>query len=187
MSFGGPLIGAAFKTLKLQGFPADNRVMTTDNTHDLVGTLNKRAQEAATATRQPDYRARALEAAFAQGSEDRAWACVRLAADLRADNENAAALSVLDDAWLLGPSEEAERAIYTVAIAVHCDLGSHPTAEVIEREQAARSVDGHFARAAARLYAELARSTGDDEHSERRQHYSEMVSEGPETNPAVAA
>lgn len=171
----------------MQGLSVDNDVVSADNTHDLVGTLHKRAQEAANGPRQPDYRARALEAAFAQGSDDRAWARIRLAADLRADSEAAAALSVLDDACLLGPSEEAERAIYTVAIAVHCDLGSHPTAEVIEREQAARSVDAYFARVAARLYSELARATGDDEHGQRHKHYSALADEGPEANSAVAA
>lgn len=161
--------------------------MSTDNTHDLVGTLQRRAQEAASGSRQPDYRARAVEAAFAQGSDDRAWARVRLAADLRADGDSAAALDVLDEAWLLGATDAAECAIFTVAIATHCDLGAHPTAEVIEREQAARSIDAKFARAAARLYSELFQATGDDPHRVRRDLYIALIAELEETNPAVAA
>jgi hypothetical protein len=161
--------------------------MTPDNAHDLVGALHKRAQDAAAGTRQPDYRARAVEAAFAQGPGDRAWARVRLAADLRADDQKEAALAVLDDAWLLRPCEEAERAIFTVAIAVHCDLGAHPTAEIIEREQAARSVDSHFAWAAVRLYSELSKVTDDEEHHQRREHYSEMIGESADGRSALAA
>jgi hypothetical protein len=68
-----------------------------------------------------DYRARALEAAFAQRADDRAWARIRLAAALRADGDTEAALSVLDEAWLLGSQDETECAIYTVAMAIHCD------------------------------------------------------------------
>ena len=140
-----------------------------------------------TSPRQADYRARALEAVFAQGSDDRAWARIRLAADLRADGEFAAALGVLDEAWLLGPSAEAECAIYTVAIAVHCDLGAHPTAEVIEREQAVRVADAKFARAAARLYSELVRATDDEAHRSRRDRYIAMIDELEDSTTAVAA
>jgi hypothetical protein len=171
----------------LQAFPADNSEMTTDNTHALVGVLHERARAAATEPRQPDYQSRAFEAAFAQGPDDRAWARIRLAADLRADDQKQAALSVLDDAWLLCPSDEAERAIYTVAIAVHCDLGAYPTAVILEREQASRSVDGHFARAAARLYSELLEVTGEEEHRIRRSSYSGIADESEGGRSVIAA
>lgn len=69
------------------------------------------------------------------------WTLGRLAADLRAPGDDARSLDILDAAWLLDPEDEAIRAIETVAMACHCDMGTHLTAV--------------HARVAVRLYAEL--------------------------------
>ena len=177
----------------MQGFLADNATMQTDSSHDLVGTLHKRAQDAANGPRQPDYRARAYEAAFAQGSDERAWSRVRLAADLRADGEKEAALRVLDEAWMLGASEDAERAIYTVAIALHCDLVltqlPRSSAQSVEQPQSECPVvkSSDFARASARLYSELFKVTEDDEHRRRWEHYAAIAGKSAGAASALAA
>lgn len=67
------------------------------------------------------------------------------------------------------------------------DLGAHLTAEVIEREQASRTVDVKFAHAAARLYSELARVTGDEAHRRRRDHYVAVIGELEAGAAGVAA
>jgi hypothetical protein len=157
------------------------------NTPGLVDALNRRVEEVGREVRQANFRARALEAAFARSGEERAWSRVRIAADLRAEGEHEQALRVLDAAWVLGPSEEVERAIFTVAIATHCDLNSHLTAEVIEREQAGRSIDVKFARAAVRLYSELASVTQDAAHHARRDHYLTTINLSETRDTAAAA
>jgi hypothetical protein len=114
---------------------------------------------------------RTIEAALAESSDERAWVLVRLAEDLRARGRADVALRALDAAWELRPSEEPRRAIFTCAISAHCDLGQHVVAEVIEREQAARSIDDEFALAALRLYSALSRMTGLRIHYARRADY----------------
>ena len=95
------------------------------------------------------------------------------------------ALWVLDRADELGAASEPTRAIFTVAIAIHCDMNQHEIAVPLEREQAVRfEVDTHFARAAARLYAELPEKTGEVTYLERRDHYVALI-EG--ASPAIAA
>jgi hypothetical protein len=114
---------------------------------------------------------RTIEAALAESSDERAWVLVRLAEDLRALGRADVALRALDAAWELRPSEEPRRAIFTCAISAHCDLDQHIVAEVIEREQAARSMDDEFALAALRLYSALSRMTGSRIHYARRADY----------------
>ena len=84
-------------------------------------------------------------------------------------------MKALDAACELQPSDEVRRAAYACAIEAHCDLGQYIVAEVIEREQATRSVDDAFARAALRLYSALSRWTGFDSHLARRAHYISLL------------
>lgn len=127
--------------------------------------------DAAAVTQASDLSGRAIEAALAESSDERVWVLVRLAHDLRELGRPEVALRALDAAWELRPSEEPRRAIFTAAIHAHCDLGHHADAEVVEREQAGRSIDEHFALAALRLYSALSRMTGLDVHFARRAHY----------------
>jgi hypothetical protein len=112
--------------------------------------------------RVPDYPRRAVEAALATSTDDRAWALVRLAADLRADGDRARALRVLDLAWELGPSSAPAAAMFTCAIACHCDEHELATAHMVASEQPGEHRDVRFARAACRLYATLLAETGDE-------------------------
>jgi hypothetical protein len=108
---------------------------------------------------------------------------VRLAADLRAIGKADVSLWVLDRAWSLDPSEKIERAIFTCAIGAHCDLGQHAAAAVIEREQAARSMDDRFARAALRLYAEIAAYGRDADADARCASYAALLDKGLDELP----
>lgn len=103
------------------------------------------------------------------------WALVRRADALRALGDPGRALRVLDRAWALGPAEDAELAIYTCAIAAHCDLRQHFTAVLIEREQVRRAIDAGFARAAHRLYAELEETVWGELVDGRRQMYAALL------------
>jgi hypothetical protein len=118
---------------------------------------------------------RAIEAARAESNDERAHVLVRLAQDLRRYGRAAVALRALDAACELQPSDEVRRAAYTCAIEAHCDLGQYIVAEVIEREQATRSVDDAFARAALRLYSASSRWTGFDSQFARRAHYLSLI------------
>jgi hypothetical protein len=104
-------------------------------------------------------------------TEDRAWALVKLAADFRALGDLDAALRLLDTAWQARPGGRAERAIFTVAVAVHCDAGRHEVAETLAREQSERSTDALFAMAAARVHAELWAASGLEEHALSRDRF----------------
>ena len=130
-------------------------------------------------TRTTEPANRAIEAARAESSDDRARALVRLAQDLRQHGRAAVTLQVLDAAYQLFPSEEVRRAAYTCAIEAHCDLGHYVVAEVIEREQASRSIDEAFARAALRLYSALSRWTGFESHYGRRADYILLLGRRP--------
>ena len=112
--------------------------------------------------RVPDFPRRAIEAALATGTDDRVWALVRLAADLRADGDQRKALSVLDIAWGMEPSAGPSAALFTCAIACQCDEGDFVTAHVVASEQPDEYRDVKFARAACRLYATLLAETGEE-------------------------
>jgi uncharacterized protein YkwD len=51
-------------------------------------------------------------------------------------------------AWMLEPGDEAVRAVETVAIACHCDIGTHETAVRIEQQASSLPPDLHYARRA---------------------------------------
>jgi hypothetical protein len=87
---------------------------------------------------------------------------VRLAADLRAMREHRTALGVLDLVWHMKPSAHASAAMFTCAIACHCDLGDLFTAQLIASEQPDEYRDAKFGRAACRLYAALLDETDEE-------------------------
>lgn len=146
---------------------------TLGDQNSLARDLHLRAATAAASgdERQVDVIGRVLTLATAQRSDDRAWALVRLAADLRALGRHEDALRVLDAAWFLQPSEHPELAIFTCAIAIHCDREAHDVAVTLERDFAERGIDLKFGRACVRLYTQLAALTEDDEHLERLAQY----------------
>ena len=78
---------------------------------------------------------------------------------------------MLDAAWHLGPSEQPELAMFSCAIAVHCDRGEHAVAVTVERDFIERGIDLRFGRACLRLYSELYQQTEDEEHLARRDSY----------------
>jgi phage terminase large subunit-like protein len=126
---------------------------------------------------------RAVEAACGGSIEERSIALVALARDLRRIGEARLALSVLDITWSLAPSPETQRSAYACAIEVHCDLRQHDRARSIEREQARRSIDADFARAALRLFTELATGTGEDEANGFAEMYSAILAGAPDELP----
>ena len=71
-------------------------------------------------------------------STSEAWALIRLAADLR-DARPSSARMRSTAAWLARAEDEAVRAIETIAIACHCDMGTHETAVRIEQQQSLAS------------------------------------------------
>jgi hypothetical protein len=142
-------------------------------------TLDRELLELAAGTvrqrRQANLVARCMEAALATTADDRTWALVRLAADLRVLERYDEALFVLDTAWLqLEASEHAELAMFTCAIAIHCDREDLDIALKLERDLADRP-DLKFARACLRLYTDLCGETEDDLHRARRELYRSLV------------
>jgi hypothetical protein len=143
---------------------ADRRAMSESNGHtDLIDDLTSVIRQKTWPERVPDLPRRAVEAALATTTDERAWALVRLAADLRALGDRDRALGVLDLAWGLEPSTRPAAAMFTCAIACHCDEGDLVTADVIASEQPDDYRDVKFARAACRLYATLLAETGEEE------------------------
>jgi hypothetical protein len=139
--------------------------MSDSNGHvDLLGDLHSRLDggEAPWPRRIPDLPRRAVEAALASSTDERAWALVRLAADLRAMDDQRTALRVLDLAWSMGPSTHPAAAMFTCAVACHCDLDDLYTAQLIAGEQPDDYRDVKFARAACRLFAALLEETGEE-------------------------
>lgn len=129
---------------------------------------------------------RCLEIAAATRADDRAWALVKLAADLRRLERYDDALRVLDLASELLGDPRSELAVYTCAIAVHCDRSEHEVAIKLERQVVAGGVDVKFGLACRRLYSELHAKTGDEEHRARRDSYRALV-ESLEAADSVAA
>lgn len=122
--------------------------------------------------RVPDLPQRALDAALATSADARAWALVKLAADLRVLGEIETALFVLDAAWFLGPSTEPSRAMFSCAIGCHCDRADYDVAHLIAAEQPEEYHDEKFSRAAQRLYLTLLELTGEEQWSVWLDHYS---------------
>jgi hypothetical protein len=121
--------------------------------------------------RVPDLPRRAIEAALATSTDERAWALIRLAADLRVLGEIDTALVALDTAWHLHPSTEPARAMFSCAIACHCDTAAYTKAETIASEQPEEFHDLKFSRAAVRLYSTLLEETGEERWAIYLDHY----------------
>ncbi|MGH3111642.1 MAG: hypothetical protein ACRDQT_12085, partial [Gaiellaceae bacterium] len=151
--------------------------------------LHLRAGETANGRREADVVGRVLELAAARGSDERAWALVRLAADFRALGRHDEVLRVLDAAWYLEPSEQPELAIFSCAIGIHCDRRAYDVAMTLERDFADRGIDLKFARACVRLYVDLYAETEDEEHQARVASYRSYVElfEAEASNSPVAA
>jgi hypothetical protein len=147
--------------------------------HGLDDVLLDQVRASTRATRVPNVAEHVLELVTANASEGRAWALVKLAADFRVTGERDAALRLLDVAWILGPSPRPERAIFTVAVAIHCDAGRHEIAQTLIDEQVGRSIDPEVAMAAARVYAELFAQTGDVAYAEARDSFLASAEERP--------
>jgi hypothetical protein len=146
-------------------------VSTLGDRQSLDRDLHARVVETATTDRKVDVVGRVLELAAAYRSDDRAWALVRLAADLRALGRHDDALRILDAAWYLEPSDQPQLAMFSCAIAIHCDRDAHDVAVTLERDFVDRGIDLKFGRACIRLYSELYASTEDQEHESRLESY----------------
>jgi hypothetical protein len=116
-----------------------------------------------------------IEVAAAAGVDERAWALVRVAGELRALRRYDDALQALDLACQLSPCEGAELAIFACAIAIHCDVGEYELAVKLERSFAERGIDLRLALVCLRLYSELFAATGDERCRERRDFYRAFV------------
>ena len=149
--------------------------MSTNGNDGLDRDLHHRAVSTARGRRDADLVARSLEVAVATRAHDRAWALVRLAADLRALERHEEGLRVLDVAWGLSPTNGVERAMLSCAIAIHCDREHHPVAETLERQFAGNAIDLKLGFACLRLYSELFVLTGAEEHRARREFYRSAV------------
>ncbi len=107
--------------------------------------------------------------------DERAWALVRVAGELRALRRYDDALQALDLACQPSPGEGAELAVFACAIAIHCDVGEYELAVKLERSFAERGIDLRFALVSLRLYSELFEATGDEPCGERRDFYRSFV------------
>ncbi len=108
-------------------------------------------------------------------TDERAWALIRAAGELRGLRRYDEALQALDLACELAPGERAELAVFACAIAIHCDVGEYELAVKLERSFAERGIDLRLALACLRLYAELAEATGGARYRERRDFYRAFV------------
>jgi hypothetical protein len=87
---------------------------------------------------------------------DRTWALIKFAADQRVLGRPREAITVLDAAWKLDSSDEAQLAMFTCAVAAHRDLGNLETAQKLVDYQRARATDEKFELAAKAVAADLA-------------------------------
>jgi hypothetical protein len=120
----------------------------------------------------------AIRAASAGSEDERAWGLARVAAALRKAGELELALTALDAAFALGPSDWAERTLHTCAVAVHCDRDDPELAVTIGEEQMARSLDERLLHAMARAYYEALEATGREEYRENWERISALLDAG---------
>lgn len=121
--------------------------------------------------RVPDIARRVVEAAQARTNDEKAWALVRLGADLRVLGDISGALRALDAAWELRPTIEPARAMWSCAIAAHCDNADYLLAHRVAHQLPEGYHDVKFSRAAARLYATLLEETGEECWAVHLAHY----------------
>jgi hypothetical protein len=106
--------------------------------------------------RVPNLVAHAVAAGSGVHVNERVWALIRFAADLRALGRPSEAIQVLDAAWKLDSNDQAQLAMFTCAIAAHRDLGDLQTAQRLVDYQRERATDEKFERAAHAVAADLA-------------------------------
>jgi hypothetical protein len=160
--------------------------MSARSDDNLAGDLHRRAAEVARPKREADLVARCLELAVATTCARprvRARQAGGRSAETRAHDE---ALRALDVAARLPAEHRAELAIYTCAIAIHCDRSEHDVAVELERQVVAAGVDRKFGFACLRLYSELFAASEDEEYGVRRDSYRALV-ELLEAEQTVAA
>jgi hypothetical protein len=111
----------------------------------------------------------AVRAALGATVDARAWALVQLAAALRRRGDVEGALHVLDLAWGLRPSPRVEAAVYTCAVAAHCDADRFEVARTVGEQTLRRWCDSALLRALGRAYIGLYLDRGDPADIERAQ------------------
>jgi tetratricopeptide (TPR) repeat protein len=141
---------------------------------DLSAVLVDRARLAAHGLAR-DVRGRAIAAAISPDPDSRCYALLSLAAALRKEGESETALTVLDAILALQPPPDVERAVYTVAIAVHTDRGDLDTARKLAEQTRREGVDPHLLSALARLYWELYDDTKLEEFRNEWRHAAEAL------------
>lgn len=120
----------------------------------------------------------AVQAAGAGSEDERAWRLTRLAAALRKAGELDLAVDALEAAIALCPSDWAERALYTCAVAVHCDRDEPELAVTLGEEQMGRSLDERLLHEMARAYYEALEATGLDVYREQWERISALLDAG---------
>ena len=160
--------------------------MTTDPDF-LPGVLLEKVRQTRKNSRRETTLDYAIDAAIATDAEERAWALVTLAAQLRDHDERRRALEVLDAVVAFNPSWEAQSAAFTTAAAIHCDLGDLATARSICDQTLARGVNRFILGAAVRIYWELAKSTKLQEFYDRWKALSAALEQIERDAPVPAA
>ena len=136
---------------------ADRSAMTTSDDF-LPGVLLQQVKQAARTAQRETLLDYAIHAATEPDRNQRAWALVSLAKQLRGEEQHERALTVLDAAVAINPTWEAQSAAFTLA-AIHCDRNELDKARAICDETLARGVNVYVLKTAARVYWELAQST----------------------------
>ena len=111
----------------------------------------------------------AIRAAIENGRDDRAWSLVKLAAQLRDENEIELARTAIDAAVALDAAPEPTRAAYTCAVAIHVDEGDLMTAKKLGEGLLAEGHDEYLLKAMARVYWELYLKTEESAYRDRWQ------------------
>jgi hypothetical protein len=133
----------------------------TDLAHDLTQQARVAAGAANGRVRREVLPA-ALDAARAWGGSQRGWALVRLAAALRDNEGYCEALAFLDLADEKCRDPHVTRAVFTCAIAIHCDQESIEMANTLSDEQRLRMPgDEQFLRAEIRARTLWLEETGE--------------------------
>ena len=125
----------------------------------LPGVLLQQVKQAARSVQRETLLDYAIHAAIEPDRDQRAWALVSLAKQLRDDEQHERALNVLDAVVALDPSWDAQSAAFTVAAAIHCDRKEFDKARAICDETMDRGINVYVLKTAARVYWESAQAT----------------------------
>lgn len=139
-----------------------------DRMDDLYQTLRSRISQRAQARERVDMLDDALVAALAVDDDDRAWALVKIAAQLRQRGDSDRALLALDGADMLG-GLTARAAAFTCAAGVHRDRGDLQEAlKAGERAVSLHESDYALSALAAVYHAIWRESRRDDDRARWR-------------------